>query len=226
MIERKISLISTGAVRTAGGDSQLRLGYSRNRGVYRLNIDPTGEWEGLTIRAMWHTGEGKLYSSLVKDGKIDVPAVVTSEPGGGKLVFEGSDGARTLTSGDIRYSVAMNSGTCGDMPEANVPAWQQLVAMVTQATGEAWQAGEDARRSAAEARQALTEVVGAKDTVVKEVRKAETDAINHVDEKATEARDNAVAAVARAGTEARDAADPKVHNDNTLCHIRSSVRIR
>ena len=38
MIERNISLASTGSARTSGCDNQLRLGYSRNRGIYRLNI--------------------------------------------------------------------------------------------------------------------------------------------------------------------------------------------
>ena len=111
MIERNISLASTGSARTSGCDNQLRLGYSRNRGIYRLNITQTGEWEGMTIRALWHTERGMLFSSLVEDGKIEVPAIVTSTPGCGRLVFEGSDGTRTLTSADIKYSVAMNSGT-------------------------------------------------------------------------------------------------------------------
>ena len=44
MIERNISLASTGSARTSGCDNQLRLGYSRNRGIYRLNITQTGEW--------------------------------------------------------------------------------------------------------------------------------------------------------------------------------------
>lgn len=137
MIERNISLASTGSARTSGCDNQLRLGYSRNRGIYRLNITQTGEWEGMTIRALWHTERGMLFSSLVEDGKIEVPAIVTSTPGCGRLVFEGSDGTRTLTSADIKYSVAMNSGTMGDIPEPPVPAWQQLVALVEQAKNEA-----------------------------------------------------------------------------------------
>lgn len=60
MIERNISLASTGSARTSGCDNQLRLGYSRNRGIYRLNITQTGEWEGMTIRALWHTERGML----------------------------------------------------------------------------------------------------------------------------------------------------------------------
>ena len=171
MIERNISLASTGSARTSGCDNQLRLGYSRNRGIYRLNITQTGEWEGMTIRALWHTERGMLFSSLVEDGKIEVPAIVTSTPGCGRLVFEGSDGTRTLTSADIKYNVAMNSGTMGDIPEPPVPAWQQLVALVEQAKDEAWQAGEDARQSAAKANEAYENTIGAKDSAVTEIRR-------------------------------------------------------
>ena len=128
MIERNISLASTGSARTSGCDNQLRLGYSRNRGIYRLNITQTGEWEGMTIRALWHTERGMLFSSLVEDGKIEVPAIVTSTPGCGRLVFEGSDGTRTLTSADVYYCVAENSGTeDSTLPQPGTPAWQALL---------------------------------------------------------------------------------------------------
>ena len=200
MIECNISLASTGSARTSGCDNQLRLGYSKNRGIYRLNITQTGEWEGMTIRALWHTERGMLFSSLVEDGKIEVPAIVTSMPGCGRLVFEGSDGTRTLTSADIKYSVAMNSGTMGDIPEPPVPAWQQLVALVEQAKDEAWQAGEDARQSAAKANEAYENTIGAKDSAVTEIRKAETDALNNVEASAGPAA-SAAAAGAKEKTE-------------------------
>lgn len=193
MIERNISLASTGSARTSGCDNQLRLGYSRNRGIYRLNITQTGEWEGMTIRALWHTERGMLFSSLVEDGKIEVPAIVTSTPGCGRLVFEGSDGTRTLTSADIKYSVAMNSGTMGDIPEPPVPAWQQLVALVEQAKDEAWQAGEDARQSAAKEKteKAIQEV---KDSAVKEVKDAAAGAAARAAQSATDAASSAAEA--------------------------------
>lgn len=202
MIERNISLASTGSARTSGCDNQLRLGYSRNRGIYRLNITQTGEWEGMTIRALWHTERGMLFSSLVEDGKIEVPAIVTSTPGCGRLVFEGSDGTRTLTSADIKYNVAMNSGTMGDIPEPPVPAWQQLVALVEQAKDEAWQAGEDARQSAAKANEAYENTIGAKDSAVTEIRKAETDALNNVEASAGPAA-SAAADAAAAGAKGK-----------------------
>ena len=52
MIERNISLASTGSARTSGCDNQLRLGYSRNRGIYRLNITQSGE---CCFRRSWRT---------------------------------------------------------------------------------------------------------------------------------------------------------------------------
>ena len=37
----------------------MRFGYTKNRGVYRLHVDATGEWEGLAIRCFWHVPDGK-----------------------------------------------------------------------------------------------------------------------------------------------------------------------
>lgn len=222
MIERNISLASTGSARTSGCDNQLRLGYSRNRGIYRLNITQTGEWEGMTIRALWHTERGMLFSSLVEDGKIEVPAIVTSTPGCGRLVFEGSDGTRTLTSADIKYSVAMNSGTMGDIPEPPVPAWQQLVALVEQAKDEAWQAGEDARQSAAKANEAYENTIGAKDSAVTEIRKAETDALNNVEASAGPAASAAADAAAAGAKEKTEKAIQEV-KDSAVKEVKDAA---
>ena len=222
MIERNISLASTGAVRTTGCDNQLRLGYTKNRGIYRLNIAPAGEWQGMTIRVLWHTERGRLYSSLVKDGTVDVPAIVTSEPGCGRMTFEGSDGARTLTSADIKYSVARNSGTEGDIPDPNVPAWQQLVAMVEQAKDEAWQAGADANKSAEEARQAMEETKGIRDGSVTAVKKAETDALNAVENAAGPAASAAADAAAAGAKEKTEQAIKEV-KDNAVREVTEAA---
>lgn len=224
MIECNISLASTGSARTSGCDNQLRLGYSRNRGIYRLNITQTGEWEGMTIRALWHTERGMLFSSLVEDGKIEVPAIVTSTPGCGRLVFEGSDGTRTLTSADIKYSVAMNSGTMGDIPEPPVPAWQQLVALVEQAKDEAWQAGKDARQSAAKANEAYENTIGAKDSAVTEIRKAETDALNNVEASAGPAASAAADAAAAGAKEKTEKAIQEV-KDSAVKEVKYTLRM-
>lgn len=153
MIELSVSLASSGVVKVPGYEQLVRFGYTKNQGVYRLHIDATGEWEGLTIRAFWHVPDGKdPASSLVTDGSVAVPASVTAQPGNGCITFEGSDGTRTVTSADLRYRVAANSGTeDGSLPEPGTPAWQELVdAVHTDATA-AEQAKTDAQTAASEA---------------------------------------------------------------------------
>lgn len=129
MIKQGVSLASNGVVKVPGYEQLVRFGYTKNRGVYRLAVSATGEWEGLTIRCFWHVPNGKdPASSLVVDGSVDVPASVTAQPGSGCVTFEGSDGTKTVTSADLRYRVSANSGTDdGSMPEPGTPAWQQLV---------------------------------------------------------------------------------------------------
>lgn len=153
MIEFPITLTSGGSVCLPGHAFALALGYTKNRGVYRLHIDATGEWEGLTIRAFWHVPDGKdPVSSLVADGYVAVPASVTAQPGNGCVTFEGSDGTRTVTSADLRYRVAANSGTDdGSMPEPGTPAWQELVGAVHTDATAAEQAKTDAQTAASEA---------------------------------------------------------------------------
>ncbi len=153
MIEQSVSLASNGVVKVPGYEQLVRFGYTKNRGVYRLAVTATGEWEGLTIRCFWHVPDGKdPASSLVVDGYVGVPASVTAQPGNGCITFEGSDGIRTVTSADLRYRVSANSGTeDGTMPEPGTPAWQQLVdAVHTDATA-AEQAKTDAQTAAQQA---------------------------------------------------------------------------
>ena len=153
MIEQSVHLASNGSVQVSGYEQLARFGYTKNRGVYRLHVNATGEWEGLTIRAFWHVPDGKdPASSLVADGSVDVPASVTAQSGLGCITFEGSDGTKTVTSADLRYRVSANSGTeDGTMPEPGAPAWQQLVdAVHTDATA-AEQAKTDAQTAAREA---------------------------------------------------------------------------
>ena len=143
-----------------GYEQLVRFGYTKNRGVYRLAVSATGEWEGLAIRCFWHVPDGKdPASSLVVDGYVDVPASVTAQPGNGCITFEGSDGIRTVTSADLRYRVSANSGTeDGTEPEPGTPAWQQLVdAVHTDATA-AEQAKTDAQTAAQQAADNLQEL--------------------------------------------------------------------
>nr|DAI21283.1 MAG TPA: collagen triple helix repeat protein [Caudoviricetes sp.] len=153
MIEQSVSLASNGVVKVPGYEQLVRFGYTKNRGVYRLAVSATGEWEGLTIRAFWHVPDGKdPPSSLVVDGYVDVPASVTAQPGSGCVTFEGSDGTKTVTSADLRYRVSANSGTeDGTEPEPGTPAWQQLVDAVHTDAAAAEQAKTDAQTAAQQA---------------------------------------------------------------------------
>ena len=153
MIEQSVSLASNGVVKVPGYEQLVRFGYTNNRGVYRLAVTASGEWEGLAIRCFWHVPDGKdPASSLVVDGSVDVPASVTAQPGNGCITFECTDGTKTVTSADLHYRVSANSGTeDGTEPEPGTPAWQQLVdAVHTDATA-AEQAKTDAQTAANEA---------------------------------------------------------------------------
>ena len=153
MIELSVSLASNGVVKVPGYEQLVRFGYTKNRGVYRLAVTASGEWQDLTIRAFWHVPGGKdPASSLVVDGSVDVPASVTAQPGNGCITFEGSDGTKTVTSADLRYRVSANSGTeDGTMPEPDSPAWQQLVDAVHKDATAAEQAKTDAQTAAQQA---------------------------------------------------------------------------
>lgn len=156
MIELPVTLTSTGGAVSFA--SPVPLGYTKNKGVYRLLVTAEGEWQGLTIRCFWHLPGGTdPASSLVQDGFVDVPASVTAQPGTGCITFEGSDGEKTVTSADLRYKVGSNSGTeDGTMPEPGTPAWEQLVSETKANADAAEQAKQDADAAAKEAENAAT----------------------------------------------------------------------
>ena len=210
MIEQSVSLASNGVVKVPGYEQLVRFGHTKNRGVYRLRVDATGEWEGLTIRAFWHVPDGKdPASSLVVDGYVDVSASVTAQPGNGCITFEGSDGTKTVTSADLRYRVSANSGTeDGTTPEPGTPAWQQLVDAVhtdataaEQAKTDAQTAAKQAGASAQKAGQALSDTIAAKEDALKAIGGKQTTATQAVDM----ARDNALKQV-EASTKAAETA--------------------
>lgn len=183
MIEQSVSLASNGTAKLPGYEQLVRFGYTKNRGVYRLHVDATGEWEGLTIRCFWHVPDGKdPSSSLVVDGYVDVPASVTAQPGSGCITFEGSDGTKTVTSADLRYRVSANSGTeDGTEPEPGTPAWQHLVDAVhtdataaEQAKTDAQTAAKQSEESAKKAGQALSDTITAKEDALKATKDAQT----------------------------------------------------
>lgn len=204
MIEQSVSLASNGVVKVPGYEQLVRFGYTKNRGVYRLAVTASGEWEGLTIRAFWHIPDGKdPASSLVVDGYVAVPASVTAQPGSGCITFEGSDGTKTVTSADLRYRVSANSGTAdGTMPEPGTPAWQELVDTVQTVATAAEQAKTDAQTAAQQAGQALSDTITAKEDALKAIGDRQTSATTAVEsaqgkalDAVTDAQDTATQAV-------------------------------
>lgn len=215
MIEFPITLTSGGSVCLPGRAYALALGYTKTRGVYRLAVTASGEWEGLTVRAFWHVPDGKdPVSSLVVDGYVDVPASVTAQPGNGCVTFEGSDGTKVMTSADLRYRVSANSGTeDGTEPEPGTPAWQQLVDAVhadataaEQAKTDAQTAAQQAGASAKKAGQALSDTITAKEKALKAIGDKQTAATQAVDTARDKALKQVEASTKAAKTAASEAA--------------------
>ena len=208
MIEQSVSLASNGVVKVPGYEQMLRFGYAKNRGVYRLAVTASGEWEGLTIRAFWHVPDGKdPASSLVVDGYVDVPAGVTAQSGNGCITFEGSDGTKTVTSADLRYRVSANSGTeNGTESEPGTPAWQQLVDAVHTVAITAEQAKTDAQTAAQQAGQALSDTITAKEDALKAIGDKQTSATQAVDTARDKALQQVEASTEAAQTAASEAA--------------------
>lgn len=132
MIEQQITLCSNGRAVLSGYSGGLLLGYAHNTDVYRLRVVCSGEWDGTTVVAFWHLpGPAEPLTTLVADGAVEVPALVTAQGGSGTVTFEGSDGTRTVTSASVPYRVLSNSGTTDPtLPEPGTPAWQQFLQQV------------------------------------------------------------------------------------------------
>ena len=171
MIEYKLSLASSGAVKAPGYEDMLRFGYNKNCGVYRLRVTVADEWKGMKLRVFWHTLEGDPPASLVENGVVEVPAFVTAVSGEGRITFEGSDGTRTITSADMRYRVAANSGTeDGTMPPLGTPAWQQLVGRVEEVGADARKSAEQARKSMKQAESEKSAAAGSAAAAAKKLK--------------------------------------------------------
>lgn len=233
MIEQSVSLASNGTAKLPGYEQLVRFGYTKNRGVYRLHVDATGEWEGLAIRCFWHVPDGKdPSSSLVVDGYVDVPASVTAQPGNGCITFEGSDGTKTVTSADLRYRVSANSGTeDGTEPEPGTPAWQQLVDAVhtdattaEQAKTDAQTAAQQAGASAKKAGQALSETITAKTDALKAIGDKQTAATQAVDTARDKALQQVEASTEAAQTAASEAATSAGNADQSAQEAADSLQ--
>ena len=233
MIELSVSLASNGAAKLAGYEQMFRFGYTKNRGVYRLAVTASGEWEGLTIRCFWHAPDGKdPPSSLVVDGYVNVPAGVTAQPGSGCITFEGSDGAKTVTSADLRYRVAANSGTeDGTEPEPGTPAWQAFVdavkesaASAEQSKTEALDAAERAGASAQKAEQALSDTITAKEDALNAIGDKQTAATQAVDTARDKALQQVEASTEAAQTAASEAAASAGNADQSAQQASDSLQ--
>lgn len=198
MIELSVSLASSGAAKLAGYEQMLRFGYTKNRGVYRLAVTASGEWEGLAIRCFWHAPDGKgPPSSLMVDGYVDVPAGVTAQPGSGCITFEGSDGTKTVTSADLRYRVAANSGTeDGTEPEPGTSAWQAFVDAVKESAASAEQSKTEALDAAERAGASADEAAASAASALVSAESAEKNALSSATSAAEATRQAELAAQA------------------------------
>lgn len=198
MIELSVSLASSGAAKLAGYEQMLRFGYTKNRGVYRLAVTASGEWEGLAIRCFWHAPDGKdPASSLVVGGYVDVPASVTVQPGDGCITFEGSDGTKTVTSADLRYRVSANSGTeDGTEPEPGTPAWQAFVDAVKESAASAEQSKTEALDAAERAGASADKAVASAASALVSAESAEKNALSSATSAAEATRQAELAAQA------------------------------
>lgn len=226
MIEFPITLTSGGSVCLPGRAYALALGYTKNRGVYRLAVTTSGEWEGLTIRCFWHVPDGKApASSLLVDGYVAVPASVTAQPGSGCVTFEGSDGTKVMTSADLRYRVSANSGTeDGTEPEPGTPAWQQLVDAVHTDATDAQTAAQQAGASAKKAGQALSDTITAKEDALKAIDDKQTAATQAVDTARDKALQQVKASTEAAQTAASEAATSAGNADQSAQKAAGSLQ--
>ena len=233
MIEFPITLTSGGSVCLPGHAFALALGYTKNRGVYRLRVDATGEWAGLAIRCFWHIpGGADPPASLVVDGYVDVPASVTAQPGSGCITFEGSDGTKTVTSADLHYRVSANSGTeDGTDPEPGTPVWQQLVDAVhtdattaEQAKTDAQTAAQQSEASAQKAGKALSDTITAKEDALKAIGDKQTSATQAVDTARDKAIKQVEASTKAAQTAASEAATSAGNADQSAQKAADSLQ--
>ena len=206
MIDLNVSLASSGNARISGYEQLLRMGYAQNAGIYRILVDAGGEWSGLAIRAFWHTPGGTdPPASLVVDGSVTVPALVTAKPGSGCITFEGTDGGKLIASADVLYRVGSNSGTTdGAEPDPEPGAWQQFVDAVKGSSVSAVQAAKDAAASA----ESADASAGAADRSAKAAAKsagAAADSESAAGQSAQSAGDSAAEATRQAGLAAQAA---------------------
>ena len=148
MIDIDVNLYDNGSTQLVKSDfnNTVYFGYAKNANIYRLHVNTFGIWTGLVVRAFYHTVDEKPPAQLLVDSYVDVPASVTAVTQRGNIVFEGTDGERTVVSANLPFVVGENAGIeDGDAPDPGSSSWEQYVAEVQASASAAEQSAKDAQ---------------------------------------------------------------------------------
>ena len=215
MQEFTVQLFDDGSAQIGGtgANLELRFGYSKNSHMYSVKFIRSKEWEDLYIRVHFHP-ETDIYDVdpvLAQNNIVNIPAMVTSMPGKGKLTIEGTDGYKTITSADIPYRVSENSGIESETdPEPGESSFQQFVDAVKEDAKSAEQAAKDAESALAETKEAaslaLSDIETARTNAISDIEKIESEVKGEIQEDVDSAKSSAEAA-SKSAEEAKSAAD-------------------
>ena len=215
MQEFTVQLFDDGSAQIGGtgANLELRFGYSKNSHMYSVKFIRSKEWEDLYIRVHFHP-EADIYDVdpvLAQNNIVNIPAMVTSMPGKGKLTIEGTDGYKTITSADIPYRVSENSGIDSETdPEPGESSFQQFVDAVKEDAKSAEQAAKDAESALAETKEAaslaLSDIETARTNAIFDIEKIESEVKGEIQEDVDSAKSSAEAA-SKSAEEAKSAAD-------------------
>ena len=215
MKEFTVQLFDDGSAQIGGtgANLELRFGYSKNAHMYSVKFIRSKEWEDLYIRVHFHP-EADIYDVepvLAQNNIVNIPAVITSMPGKGKLTIEGTDGYKTITSADIPYRVSENSGIDSETdPEPGESSFQQFVDAVKEDAKSAEQAAKDAESALAETKEAaslaLSDIETARTNAISDIEKIESEVKGEIQEDVDSAESSAEAA-SKSAEEAKSAAD-------------------
>ena len=215
MQEFTVQLFDDGSAQIGGtgANLELRFGYSKNSHMYSVKFIRSKEWEDLYIRVHFHP-EADIYDVdpvLAQNNIVNIPAMVTSMPGEGKLTIEGTDGYKTITSADIPYRVSENSGIDSETdPEPGESSFQQFVDAVKEDAKSAEQAAKDAESALAETKEAaslaLSDIETARTNAISDIEKIESEVKGEIQEDVDSAKSSAEAA-SKSAEEAKSAAD-------------------
>ena len=231
MQEFTVQLFDDGSAQISGtgANLELRFGYSKNAHMYSVKFIRSKEWEDLYIRVHFHP-EADIYDVepvLAQNNIVNIPAMVTSMPGEGKLTIEGTDGYKIITSADIPYRVSENSGIDSESdPEPGESSFQQFVDEVKKDAEEAKQAAKDAESALTETKEAsasaLTDIEKAKGNAISELEKIETEVKGEIQEDVDSAKSSAEAS-SKSAEEAKTAADSAKKSLSDLETVKQSA---